>query len=67
MARQEARGKRQEARQEVRGKSEEARGKRQEARGKARGKSEEDLGDFTFRYIFRFFSVHLLITTHPIN
>jgi len=30
------------------------------ARQEARGKSEEGLGDFTFRYIFRFFSVHLL-------
>ncbi|AFW94305.1 trypsin-like protein [Anabaena sp. 90] len=29
-------------------------------RQEARGKSEEGLGDFTFRYIFRFFSVHLL-------
>ncbi|WP_041458561.1 hypothetical protein [Anabaena sp. 90] len=40
-------------------------GKRQEARGKrqeARGKSEEGLGDFTFRYILRFFAVHLLST-----
>ena len=41
-------------------------GLRQEARGKrqeARGKSEEGLGDFTFRYILRFFSVHLLSTS----
>ena len=28
----------------------------------ALGKSEEGLGDFTFRYILRFFAVHLLST-----
>jgi hypothetical protein len=29
------------------------------------GNREEVLGDFTFRYIFRFFSVHLLVLSQP--
>ena len=41
---------------QVTGKREEGRGKREEGRGKR----EEVLGNFTFRYLCWFFSVHLL-------
>ncbi|OBQ36195.1 MAG: hypothetical protein AN487_13605, partial [Anabaena sp. CRKS33] len=54
-------------REEGTGDREQGRGKREEGTGdreQGRGKREEVSGNFTFRYIFRFFSVHLLVLYH---